>query len=63
MGDDGKLVRDSIPDIIRASGRLPVIRRVAFWFKQVGGRTPKAGGDLLDGRTWKQHYDGMEVSR
>jgi protein gp37 len=27
---------------------------VAFWFKQVGGPTPKAGGDLLDGRRWKQ---------
>ncbi len=28
---------------------------VAFFFKQWGGRTPKAGGRLLDGRTW----DGM----
>jgi protein gp37 len=28
---------------------------VAFFFKQVGGRTPKAGGRLLDGRQW----DGM----
>jgi protein gp37 len=25
--------------------------QVAFFFKQVGGRTPKAGGRLLDGRT------------
>lgn len=25
---------------------------VAFFFKQWGGRTPKAGGRLLDGRTW-----------
>jgi protein gp37 len=24
----------------------------AFFFKQWGGRTPKAGGRLLDGRTW-----------
>ena len=24
---------------------------VAFFFKQWGGRTPKAGGRLLDGRT------------
>ena len=29
-------------------------RDVAFFFKQVGGRTPKAGGRLLDGRTWDQ---------
>jgi len=27
---------------------------VAFFFKQVGGQTPKAGGRLLDGRTWDQ---------
>lgn len=28
--------------------------RVAFFFKQVGGRTPKAGGRDLDGRTWDE---------
>ncbi len=28
---------------------------VAFFFKQVGGRTPKAGGRLLDGREWNQY--------
>ena len=27
---------------------------VAFFFKQWGGRTPKAGGRELDGRTWDQ---------
>jgi protein gp37 len=27
---------------------------VPFFFKQVGGRTPKAGGRMLDGRTWDQ---------
>jgi protein gp37 len=31
---------------------------VAFFFKQWGGRTPKAGGRLLDGRT----YDEMPIS-
>ena len=25
---------------------------VAYFFKQWGGRTPKAGGRTLDGRTW-----------
>jgi protein gp37 len=35
---------------------------VAFWFKQVGGITPKAGGDLLDGRQWKQHYEGIALA-
>jgi protein gp37 len=28
--------------------------RIPLFFKQVGGRTPKAGGRLLDGRTWDQ---------
>ncbi|SDT82724.1 protein gp37 [Streptomyces sp. TLI_053] len=27
---------------------------VAFFFKQWGGHTPKAGGRLLDGRTWDE---------
>lgn len=30
---------------------------VAFFFKQWGGRTPKAGGRLLDGRTWDEMPD------
>ncbi len=28
--------------------------RIPFFFKQWGGRTPKAGGRALDGRTWDQ---------
>lgn len=28
---------------------------VAFFFKQWGGRTPKAGGRVLDGRTWQEY--------
>lgn len=28
---------------------------VPFFFKQVGGRTPKAGGRVLDGRTWDDY--------
>jgi protein gp37 len=30
-------------------------RDVAFFFKQWGGRTPKAGGRELDGRTWSEY--------
>jgi protein gp37 len=37
----------SIRDQCQAAG-------VPFFFKQVGGRTPKAGGRLLDGRTWDE---------
>jgi protein gp37 len=29
--------------------------QIPFFFKQVGGRTPKAGGRLLDGRAWNQY--------
>ncbi|MGF1496260.1 MAG: DUF5131 family protein [Elainellaceae cyanobacterium] len=29
----------------------------AFFFKQVGGRTPKAGGRLLDGKVWDEMPD------
>jgi protein gp37 len=31
---------------------------IAFFFKQVGGLTPKAGGRTLDGRTWDQMPGG-----
>ena len=35
---------------------------VAFFFKQWGGRTPKAGGNMLDGRQWLQYpNDSGEV--
>ncbi len=30
---------------------------VAFFFKQWGGRTPKAGGNRLDGRQWLEYPD------
>lgn len=31
-----------------------VAAEIPFFFKQVGGRTPKAGGRMLDGRTWDE---------
>ncbi|MEU9338808.1 phage Gp37/Gp68 family protein [Streptomyces sp. NPDC048290] len=37
---------------------------VAFFFKQWGGRTPKSGGRLLEGRTWDQlptTTDGLTI--
>lgn len=33
-------------------------QETALFFKQVGGRTPKSGGRLLDGRTWDE-YPGV----
>lgn len=35
--------------------------KVAFFFKQWGGRTPKAGGRLLEGREWSQFPMGAPV--
>ena len=32
-----------------------VEKGVAFFFKQWGGRTPKAGGRELQGRTWDEY--------
>ncbi len=37
-------------------------QRVAFFFKQWGGRTPKSGGNTLDGCQW-QEYPDMVYSR
>jgi protein gp37 len=34
---------------------------VPFFFKQVGGRTPKSGGRLLDGRTWDEYPRTVEA--
>ena len=36
--------------------------RIPFFFKQWGGRTPKAGGRELDGRVWSQMPDPAGVS-
>ncbi len=35
--------------------------RTAFFYKQQGGRTPKAGGRLLDGRTWSEFPEAAHV--
>ena len=38
------------------------IQHVAFFFKQWGGRTPKSGGNTLDGRQWME-YPGIECGQ
>ncbi|WP_105974718.1 DUF5131 family protein [Streptomyces geranii] len=35
---------------------------VPFFFKQVGGLTPKAGGRLLDGRTWDEYPRALQTT-
>jgi protein gp37 len=54
-GESGAGARACDPDWVRAVRDACASSGVAFFHKQWGGRTPKAGGRDLDGRTW----DGM----
>jgi protein gp37 len=42
------------PEWVRAIRDQCETAGVPFFFKQWGGRTPKAGGRLLDGREWSE---------
>jgi protein gp37 len=51
-GESGFNFRPVDPDWARGLRDLCVKCGVPFFWKQWGGRTPKAGGRLLDGREW-----------
>ena len=53
-GESGTQHRPMDPGWARSIRDQCVEADVPFFFKQVGGRTPKAGGRLLDGRTWDE---------
>ncbi len=53
-GESGFGHRPCDPDWVRNLRDRCVAEGVAFFHKQWGGRTPKAGGRLLDGRTWDE---------
>jgi len=53
-GESGPDHRPVDPGWVRELRDRCLAAGVAFFFKQWGGRTPKAGGRLLDGRTWDQ---------
>jgi protein gp37 len=53
-GESGPNYRPIDLDWIRDLRDQCLDAHVAFFFKQVGGRTPKAGGRHLDGRVWDQ---------
>jgi protein gp37 len=57
-GESGIGYRKLDPEWARGIRDQCLTQAVPFFFKQVGGRTPKAGGRLLDGQTW----DGMPVA-
>lgn len=51
-GESGPGARPCDPDWVREIRDACTTASVAFFHKQWGGRTPKAGGRDLDGRTW-----------
>ena len=53
-GESGPRHRPIDPSWVRAIRDRCLSEGVAFFFKQWGGRTPKAGGRELDGRTWDE---------
>jgi protein gp37 len=54
-GESGPGARPMHPAWARQLRDQATAAGVAFFFKQWGGRTPKAGGRTLDGRTWDQY--------
>ena len=53
-GESGPARRPVDPEWVRDLRDSAVGHGVPFFFKQWGGRTPKAGGRTLDGRTWDE---------
>ena len=54
-GESGPQARPVLYDWVRSIRDQCRAQSVAFFFKQWGGRTPKAGGNRLDGRRWQQY--------
>lgn len=53
-GESGPHARPIRPEWVRSLRDQCTTAGAPFFFKQWGGRTPKAGGRTLDGRTWMQ---------
>ncbi len=53
-GESGHGHRPCNPEWVRSLRDQCISAKVAFFHKQWGGRTPKAGGRLLDGKTWNE---------
>lgn len=60
-GESGFGHRPADPEWVRMIRDQCLAAHVPFFFKQWGGRTPKAGGRLLDGRAWDQMPDTAEM--
>lgn len=62
-GESGHGCRPCDPDWVRELRDRSQAEEVAFFFKQWGGRTCKAGGRLLDGLTWDQMPEASAAGR
>jgi protein gp37 len=60
-GESGPGHRACSPEWIRELRDKCEQTKAAFFFKQWGGRTPKAGGRILDGRTWDELPQVVQV--
>lgn len=60
-GESGHQHRPPEPEWIRDIRDQCLEASVPFFFKQWGGRTPKANGRELDGQTWDQYPVDLEV--
>lgn len=58
-GESGPEYRPVEADWVRELRDWSVAAGAAFFFKQYGGRTPKSGGRLLDGREWSEYPVGV----
>jgi protein gp37 len=61
-GESGKNARPMDMDWVRDIRDRCTEAGVAFFFKQVGGRTPKVGGRELDQRTWDE-FPEIQIAR
>ena len=61
-GESGPGARPCDPEWVLQIRDRCINANVAFFHKQWGGRTPKAGGRLLDGQTWDQYPAGKRHS-
>ena len=57
-GESGSSTRPMEPDWARFIRDQCQSAGVPFFFKQWGGRTPKANGNTLDGEQWQEYPDG-----
>lgn len=60
-GESGPKYRTLNLDWVREVRDQCIDAGIAFFFKQVGGLTPKSGGRLLDGREWNQYPRAVPV--